>query len=168
MSFHGLRITVVGRSIPDGLNGRKRAFRQFATVRTSPCHVLPKRPSANRRCGRPVSALRRLVLQFPDPDIAETDRVQVVLQHDRAATVGDRFREADEFRRAEDQRVVLDQHAVVQHGDPSVRVQRTVVLEPGRRVDDVVGVPFARFLAGVDQRGRLQISFTSRVSIEMK
>ena len=56
------------------------------------------------------------------------------------STIGPRpyIGKADEFRRAEDQRVVLDQHAVVQHGDPSVRVQRTVVLEPGRRVDDVV------------------------------
>lgn len=115
---------------------------------------MPKRESPLRLAGIRAP---RLVLQFPDPDIAETDRVQVVLQHDRAATVGDRFREADEFRRAEDQRVVLDQHAVVQHGDPSVRVQRAVVLELGRRVDDVVGVPFARFLAGVDQRGRLLV-----------
>lgn len=132
------------RPVDTGRTKRKKAG--IPSVRygenvSMPC--IAKTPKRESPLWRPVSALRRLVLQFPDPDIAETDRVQVVLQHDRAATVGDRFREADEFRRAEDQRVVLDQHAVVQHGDPSVRVQRTVVLEPGRRVDDVVGVPFA-------------------------
>lgn len=43
------RCTVVGRSIPDGLNGRKRAFRQFATGEnvSMPCIIAqtPKRES---------------------------------------------------------------------------------------------------------------------------
>ena len=45
--------------------------------------------------------------------------------------------------RAEQGRVVVDEDAVVKHGRVGGRLDRTIVLEPGRREDDVVGLPLA-------------------------
>ena len=54
--------------------------------------------------------------------------------------------------RPEDFRVVLDQDAVVEDGDRGFLLDPSVVAEDRRVVDDVVGLPFAGFAAGVDQR----------------
>src|SRR5262245_367201 len=67
--------------------------------------------------------------------------------------------------RAEYFRVVLDQDAVVEDGDRRFLLDTAVVAEDRRVVDDVVGLPFAGFAAGVDQR---RVLFVNRAGLAVE
>src|SRR5262245_4924147 len=62
-------------------------------------------------------------------------------------------------------RVVLDQDAVVEGGDRGFLLDPAVVAEDRRVVDDVVGLPFTGFAAGVDQR---RILFVNRAGLAVE
>ena len=96
-----------------------------------------------------------LVLQLPDPDVSEQNRVAVVLKGERACVVvrfvgryGMRAAPACAARKLI---VVLDQYTVVEYGEGS-SLDHFVVLEDRAVEDYVVCLPLCRFEASVDER----------------
>src|SRR5262245_3682020 len=66
--------------------------------------------------------------------------------------------------RSEDFRVILNQDAVLQDSERAFFLHSAVVTEDRRVVDDVVGLPFAGFATGVDQR---RVLFINRAGLSV-
>src|SRR5262245_35022192 len=98
-------------------------------------------------------------LQLSHPDIPEPHRIAMILQNDRPFAVLSVGRK-DWFVSgpAEYFRMILDQDAVVQRGERRFLLDIAAVAEDRRVINDVVGLPFAGFAAGVDQRRVLLIN----------
>ncbi len=88
----------------------------------------------------------------------------MILQHDRAASVGPHRRTTDVVGMALNGSVVLDQNAVEQHRDVGRNEHHAVLIEAGRGVHHVVGLPFAGLLGGVHQWHGLLVN-TARLAI---
>src|SRR5207249_2160968 len=102
-------------------------------------------------------SLFAVAFQRPDPDVAVTGRVAVVLQFDWAfGTVRGVFSEDLVTGLAQNLNVVLHQDAIVKDRDVGRRFQ-FALLEAWSDEDRVIALPFARRTRRVDQRGVLTV-----------
>src|SRR5512136_1188974 len=98
------------------------------------------------------------LLKFAEPDIAVPHGVAVILERDRQPVRVRLVRRARLVRGGTGQLlVVLHKDAVVEHGHPRRRQHRAARIEARRAEHDVVGLPFARLAARVDEGGVLAV-----------
>src|SRR5690606_31740432 len=105
-----------------------------------------------------------LVLQFSHPDITKADGISVILQPKGSTTVRLIRRMANPACGTLDFHMVLNQHAVMKYGNSGWRSQLSFIVKSRRRINNVVGLPFPRTTAGVNQRNNLLVN-RSRLTI---
>lgn len=99
-------------------------------------------------------------LQFPDPDVAESGRIVVVLQAQRSFSVLIDFRHPNIGGSTLDFCVILDQHSIVKDRDIGMSLVLTTTGESGSVIDDVVSLSFTRAFGGIDQWHGLLVNGT--------
>src|SRR5690606_38879311 len=88
----------------------------------------------------------------PDPDVAEPDRLAVILERKRQPVGVGLVGRAHLMAGGSQQRhVLLDQDAVVQHRHACRRDDLAGAVKPGPTEDDVITLPRSRRQRGIDQ-----------------
>ena len=90
----------------------------------------------------------------------------MALQDDRACAMFLHLWETDPLCRTQYRRMVLQNHAVLDNRYGWMRAIRTIFLESGGGINDIVHVPFARFTHGVGQRNGLFVD-TTRLAVHV-
>ena len=108
-----------------------------------------------------LCASYNLLLQFPYPDIPVADRFAYVamrLQFNGRCPMFFIFRGADIFSHAFQFIIILYQYSILQNRYPCRRLQRSVIIKTRGCPDDIIGLPFTRFLTGIGQWNGLFIN----------
>src|SRR5437867_1348566 len=120
--------------------------------------TFPTISAYDRNAERWIHSLRLIViLKLAVPDVTETHRVSVILEHQPASRrMGMIDRECLVQGLAHQLRVIVNYNAVV-HDRDAAGLRQLAIRESGGGEKDIIGLPFAGLSAGVHQRRVLSV-----------
>ena len=96
-------------------------------------------------------------MEFSNPDVSEAGRVPVILEPQGSFSVRDDLWLSDVFCCSLDLGIVVDENTIMKNRDATGGIQASVLVKFRGDKDCVVGLPFARGAARIDQRHRLLV-----------